>query len=285
MQSSPEPGRRSSVAIGFPKRTLISLALMAGLSAVATGQGRGGAATPPRSPKEASPVDLTGYWAAAITEDWRFRMVTPPKGDYASVPLNADGTKAADAWDPAKDIAAGEQCRAFGAAGIMRLPVRLHITWQDDSTLKVDIDNGNQVRLFHFRELVPQALPGWQGMSLASWETVQQGQGLAPAAGGRGNAVVVPTALSGSLKVVTTKMKAGYLRRNGVPYSANAVLTEFFDRTSEPNGDSWLILTSIVDDPAYLNLPFMLTTHFKREPDGSKFRPRPCEVTPPVAGG
>jgi len=282
------------VAIEIPKRTLIALALMTGLSVVAAGQGlqglqglqgRGGAATPPRSPKEASPVDLTGYWAAAITEDWRFRMVSPPRGDYASVPLNADGTKAADAWDQAKDIAAGEQCRAFGAAGIMRLPVRLHITWQDDSTLKVDIDNGNQVRLFHFRELVPQALPGWQGMSLASWETVQQGQGLAPAAGGRGNAVVVPTALSGSLKVVTTKMKAGYLRRNGVPYSANAVLTEFFDRTSEPNGDSWLILTSIVDDPAYLNLPFMLTTHFKREPDGSKFRPRPCEVTPPVAGG
>ena len=141
------------MAIEFAKRTLIALALIAGVSVVAAGQGlqgRGGAAQPARSPKEASPVDLTGYWAAAITEDWRFRMVTPPKGDYASVPLNADGTKAADAWDPAKDIAAGEQCRAFGAAGIMRLPVRLHITWQDDSTLKVDIDNGNQVRLFHF---------------------------------------------------------------------------------------------------------------------------------------
>ena len=283
------------MTIGFRKRTLISLVLMAGLSVVVAGQGlqgRGGAATPPRSPKEASPVDLTGYWAAAITEDWRFRMVTPPRGDYASVPLNADGTKAADAWDPAKDIAAGEQCRAFGAAGIMRLPVRLHITWQDDSTLKVDIDNGNQVRLFHFASTSSgqapspaRDAPSWQGMSLAGWETVQQGQGLAPAAGGRGNAVVVPTALSGSLKVVTTKMKPGYLRRNGVPYSANAVLTEFFDRTSEPNGDSWLILTSIVDDPAYLNLPFMLTTHFKREPDGSKFRPRPCEVTPPVAAG
>ena len=283
------------MTIGFRKRTLISLVLMAGLSVVVAGQGlqgRGGAATPPRSPKEASPVDLTGYWAAAITEDWRFRMVTPPRGDYASVPLNADGTKAADAWDPAKDIAAGEQCRAFGAAGIMRLPVRLHITWQDDSTLKVDIDNGNQVRLFHFASTSSgqapspaRDAPSWQGMSLAGWETVQQGQGLAPAAGGRGNAVVVPTALSGSLKVVTTKMKPGYLRRNGVPYTANAVLTEFFDRTSEPNGDSWLILTSIVDDPAYLNLPFMLTTHFKREPDGSKFRPRPCEVTPPVAAG
>ena len=211
-------------------------------------------------------------------------MVTPPKGDYASVPLNADGTKAADAWDPAKDVAAGEQCRAFGAAGIMRLPVRLHITWQDDSTLKVDIDNGNQVRLFRFVPSPASGPPSWQGLSLAGWETVQQGQGLAPAAGGRGNAAVVPTALSGSLRVVTTKMKPGYLRRNGVPYSANAVLTEFFDRTSEPNGDSWLILTSIVDDPAYLNLPFMLTTHFKREPDGSKFNRRPCQVTAPVGG-
>jgi hypothetical protein len=268
------------------KRTFIALALIAGVSVVAMAQGRGGAAPPPpRAPKDASPVDLTGYWAAAITEDWRFRMVTPPKGDYASVPLNANGTKAADAWDPAKDIAGGEQCRAFGAAGVMRLPVRLHITWQDERTLKVEIDNGNQVRLFHFDKSAPAlSSPDWQGFSLADWETVQQGQGLAPAAGGRGNGAVVPTALSGSLKAVTTKMKPGYLRRNGVPYSGDAVLTEFFDRTSEPNGDSWLILTSVVDDPVYLNMPFVLTTQFKREPDGSKFSPRPCEVTPPVVG-
>ena len=79
-------------------------------------------------------------------------------------------------------------------------------------------------------------------------------------------------------------MRPGYLRRNGVPYSGNATLTEFLDRTSEPNGDSWLIVTSIVDDPQYLTMPFMLTTHFKREPDGSKFQPRPCELTPPVTG-
>lgn len=232
-----------------------------------------------------APVDLTGYWVAAITEDWRFRMVTPPKGDYASVPLNAEGTKAAGTWDPAKDVAAGEQCRAFGAAGIMRLPVRLHVTWQDAKTLKIEIDNGRQVRLFHLDKAAPSpAQPDWQGFSVAEWETVQQGQGIAPAGGGRGNAAQAGSALSGSLKVVTTKMRPGYLRRNGVPYSANAVLTEFFDRTNEPNGDSWLILTSIVDDPAYLQQPFMLTTHFKREPDGARFNPRPCEVTPPVVG-
>ena len=194
-------------------------------------------------------------------------MVTPPKGDYASVPLNADGTKAADAWDPAKDIAAGEQCRAFGAAGIMRL--RCACTSRgDDSTLKVDIDNGNQVRLFHFfgsrfrrRHRLAGRVPRRLGAGSA---------GPGPRAG-RGRTRQrgrCPHGTQRVLKVVTTRMKPGLSPPERRAYSANAVLTEFFDRTSEPNGDSWLILTSIVDDPAYLNLPFMLTTHFKREPDG-----------------
>ena len=165
----------------------------------------------------------------------------------------------------------------------MRLPVRLHITWHDDRTLKVDIDNGQQTRLFRFdRPSQPPAPRDWQGISVAQWETVQQGQAIAQSdrAGDRDGL----SQLSGSLRVQTSNMKPGYLRRNGVPYSANATLTEFFDRTAEPNGDSWLILTSIVDDPAYLTVPFMLTTHYKREADGAKFSPRPCEETPPVTG-
>lgn len=241
----------------------------------------------PQAPRAAAPVDLTGYWVSVITEDWRFRMVTPPKGDTASLPLNQAGLNAAKQWDPAKDVAAGEQCRAFGAAGIMRLPVRLHVTWQDDTTLKMDIDNGRQARLFRFdRNAKPPTEPQWQGHSVAAWETVAEGQGLAPGAAGGGNQGpgMNGAAFSGSLKVVTTHMKPGYLRRNGVPYSGNAVMTEFFDRTSEPSGDSWLIVTSIIEDSAYLNIPLMLSTHFKREPDGAKFNPRPCEVTAPVAG-
>ncbi len=83
---------------------------------------------------------------------------------------------------------------------------------------------------------------------------------------------------------MTTHMKPGYLRRNGVPYSGNAVMTEYFDRTTSPNGDTWLVLTSSLDDPQYLMMPFMLTDHFKKEPDGSKFMPRPCEATPVVDG-
>lgn len=247
---------------------------------------------PPReqaatTPRRAAPVDLTGYWVAVVTEDWRFRMVTPPKGDFASVPLNDEGQKAANAWDPAKDAAAGEQCKAFGAAGLMRLPIRLRVSWVDDTSLKLETDNGEQVRLFRFGAATGgTGPPQWQGQSGASWETVAEGQGVAPPGGGGGGrgGANQGSQLSGSLKVVTTNMRPGYLRRNGVPYSRQAVLTEFYDRTNEPSGDSWLILTSMVDDPTYLQQPFMTTTHFKREPDGSKWRPRPCEITPPVQG-
>lgn len=263
---------------------LLVFALSGGTVMAQQGQGRAGG--PPKTPRAAAPIDLTGYWVSVITEDWRFRMVTPPKGDTASLPLNQAGLKAAKEWDPAKDIAAGEPCRAFGAAGLMRLPVRLHVSWLDETTLKVDIDNGQQTRLFRFdRSSRPPAEPQWQGHSLAEWETVAQGQGLAPGFGGGNQGPPLDGALlSGALKVVTTRMKPGYLRRNGVPYSGSAVMNEFFDRTDEPNGDSWLILTSIVEDPTYLNVPLMLTTHFKREGDGAKFSPRPCEVTPPVVG-
>src|SRR6266446_4349151 len=105
-------------------------------------QGHGGPGGPPSNPKAAAPVDLTGYWVSIVTEDWRYRMVTPAKGDYPSIPLNAEGRKVADAWDPVKDEAAGAQCKSYGAGGIMRMPGRLHITWENDTTVKVEADNG-----------------------------------------------------------------------------------------------------------------------------------------------
>src|SRR3984957_13921618 len=100
---------------------------------------RGGRGGPPATPKAAAPIDLTGYWVSIVTEDWRYRMMTPAKGDFPSIPLNPEGRKAAEAWDPAKDEAAGNQCKSYGAGGIMRVPGRLHITWQDDNTLKVEM--------------------------------------------------------------------------------------------------------------------------------------------------
>jgi hypothetical protein len=224
------------------------------------------AQTPPpaQTPKAAAPVDLTGYWVSVVTEDWRYRMITPAKGDYASVPLNDAGRKAADTWDPAKDEAAGEQCRSYGAAALMRVPGRVHITWENDNTLRIDTDAGTQTRMLRFGAAQPPAgEPQLQGSSAAQWEL----------AGGRGRGAP-PT--GGSLKVLTTRLKPGYLRKNGVPYSGNTVLTEYYSRTNEPNGDSWLIVTTIVEDPQYLNQPFVTSTHFKKQADASGWNPSPC---------
>jgi hypothetical protein len=225
--------------------------------------GQAGRPRPSVTARASAPADLTGYWVALVTEDWRWRMITPAKGDYSSVPLSEEGKKAVEAWDPARDEAAGNQCKAYGAAGIMRVPGRLNITWENDETLRIDTDAGTQTRLLHFRGQPPESVePQWQGNSAAEWSIIGADFGVAP----RG----------GFLKVVTTNMRPGYLRKNGVPYSGGAVLTEYFSRLSDSNGDLYLIVTSVVNDPQYLAEPFTTSTHFKKIPDASGWRPTPC---------
>ena len=226
-----------------------------------------------RTAKQAAPVDFTGYWVSVVTEDWRWRMVTPIKGDFASIPLNAEGRKIGMAWDPAKDEAAGLACNAYGAPALMRIPGRLHITWQDDNTLKIETEAGTQTRLFHFAASAPQnAEPSLQGFSSARWDP-----GVGPGPGGLGFLGTSRIgAKSRSLEVATTNLRPGYLRKNGVPYSARTTLTEYYDRFTEPNGNDWFTITTIVTDPEYLAVPFVTTTDFRKEPDGSRWNPSPC---------
>src|SRR5437773_12483199 len=91
---------------------------------------RGARGGPPPTARASAAIDLTGYWVSVITEDWRLRMVTPRKGQYDALTLNAEGRRVGDTWDPDRDEKAGEQCKAYGAANIMRLPGRLNITWE-----------------------------------------------------------------------------------------------------------------------------------------------------------
>jgi hypothetical protein len=224
--------------------------------------GRGGG--PPAAAREAAAIDLTGYWVSVVTEDWKYRMVTPNKGVYDALTLNAEGRKIADTWDPVRDEAAGEQCRAYGAANIMRVPGRLHITWQDANTLTIETDAGTQTRLFHFGASAPPAgEPSWQGRSVAEWQ-------YAP--GARGSARL------GNLKVVTTNLKAGYVRKNGAPYSASTAVTEYYDLNTLPNGDQWMTITTSVVDPQYFSRPLITTTDFKKLPDNKGWNPTPCSA-------
>jgi hypothetical protein len=280
-------------------------ALLLGLAAAApalaqrsTVSAPGGQRTPSRSaaPADArsmAPLDFTGYWVSVVTEDWRFRMITPDKGDFPGVPLNPAGIALANRWDPAHDEAAGEQCKAYGAAALMRVPTRLHIGWVDGNTLRIDTDAGEQTRIVHFvsppggepspdwastalASRIPPTTASLQGYSVADWEGLRPRGGFITVVRGVGSAQAHEP--EGYLRVLTTHLKPGYLRKNGVPYGPQTSVEEYFDGFKEPNGDQWLIVTTIVSDPEYLTQPFVTSSQFKKERDGSRWRPAPCEA-------
>ena len=242
---------------------LIALAAVA-LPLLAQPPGRRG--VPPLNPQEAAPIDLTGYWVSIVTEDWRYRMVTPAPGDYQGVPMTPAAIKIANAWDPAKDEAAGEACKSYGAPALLRVPEHLHITWQDDQTLRMETDAGKQTRVFHFGDW--KAAAGTesertlQGDSVARWEMQRE----------------AGKPVGGSLKVSTSHLKAGYLRKNGVPYSDNAELTEYYDIVRERNGDQLMVVTIVVTDPVYLREPFIISSHFKKQPGEEGWNPSACSA-------
>jgi len=266
------------------RRTMvIAAAIAVFLLTSAASRGHGQVAQP-RAPgssaRDLAPIDLTGYWVSVVTEDWRYRMVMPAKGDYGSVPLNANGRREADKWTPDQ---AG-RCEAFGAGAVMRAPGRVHITWENDSTLRIDTEAGNQTRRLPLGQAAAApaagAAPSWQGTSVARWDgppdviDVLRTGGFDRLDSGMGAAArrMVWT----PLKVVTTNLRPGWLRANGVPYSAQAVVTEHFMRFAVPEAGEWLTVRTVIDDPTYLVQSFMTSTNFKREADGSKWNPKPC---------
>jgi hypothetical protein len=304
-------GRSVGRVLFFGPAIFVFVALAASSSIVAQ-RGGGAPAGPPRPARAIAPIDLTGTWVSVITEDWRWRMATPPKNaqgraDVASIPVSAEGRKVADSWDLAADNAAGNQCKAFGVGGIMRQPGRIRISWQDDATLKLEFDAGTQTRLLNFdRTKQPGAEKTWQGFSLADWQGPGVGRGAPPVGDTRvtGGGVLAPSVpggggqglrggppprqqaqinRGGDLKVVTTGFREGYLRKNGVPYSEQATITEYFHRLpTHPNGDNWLHVTTIVEDPRYLSQPFYTSTHFRLEPNDAGFKPTPCATPAPL---
>ena len=247
----------------------LCLALTFSASAQGRGGRGGGAAQAAPSPQAAAPIDLTGYWVSLITDNWTYRVVTPPKGDYLYLPLNAEARRVADTWDPAKDEAAGEACKGYGPVGVMRMPTRLHITWQDDKTLKIETDTGTQTRLLRFGAAeTPAGQRSWQGQSVAEWQLPGGGRGRGGQRGQPG---------TGTLKVTTTQMRPGYIHKNGVPFSENAVLTEYFNVVSD-RGLTYLADTLMLDDPRYLTQSFVRSAQFKKQADATGWEPSPCSA-------
>jgi hypothetical protein len=135
--------------------------------------------------------------------------------------------------------------------------------------MRLDTDAGTQTRLFHFGDWKAPAGPSTlQGDSVASWENARPGNGSANE----------PPQGKGSLKVTTSHLKAGYLRKNGVPYSENAALVEYWDMLKEHNGDLMLVVTTVVTDPQYLREPFIVTSHFKKQDSDAGWIPSACSA-------
>jgi len=211
--------------------------------------------------------DLTGNWTAVVTEDWRWRMLTAPKGDFASVPLNDEGKKVGNEWTEDQD----GSCKAYGVGNLMRMPTRLQISWDSPQSLKIESDWGQQTRELYFRpgDAPATAANSLQGVSIARWELP------VPVGGVQG---YQPPDTGGDLKVITDHVAPAWLRRNGAPYSGDAQITEYFQPFTDPLGRDWFDVTTEVDDPTYLIRPFVTSSDFRKEPDASKWSPHPCKT-------
>jgi len=233
------------------------------------------ATQPARSARAQAPYDLTGYWVSLVTQNWRYRMVVPMRGDYAGIPVDPRAKRFADAWHPAADIAAGKQCEAYGAPSLMQVPERLHIGWQDEQTLRVETDAGMQTRLLHFGPAPSGAAslaPSLQGYSSAHWQLFA----LTNTFGAPEPMAHAPR--YGSLVVVTDHLLPGLLRKNGVPYGADTRMTEYWQvQTLAP--DQWLMISTEVDDPEYLTDPYVYDSIFQKEADGAQWHPGACSLS------
>ena len=231
-----------------------------------------------------APIDLTGSWVSVVTEDWHIRMITPPVGNFDGLPLTERAQEVARDIDLEQIESRGQACQAYGAGRIMREPGRLRISWADGDTLRIDTDAGEQTRLLHFDNIPAPGAPSLQGLSIAQW---QYAGGFDPErallnsgqVGSRG-LIRGPSMemMGGKLYVETSNLSPGMLRKNGVPYSGEAELKEYFNTLREPDGTEWLIVTTVVRDPINLLVDYITSTNFQREVDDSKWNPTPCSL-------
>ena len=241
--------------------------------------GRAAAPASEQNARADAPWDPTGYWTSVVTADWRDRMVIPMRGDYAGIPINQAAKTFADRWNRAADEAAGKQCEAYGAGSVMINPEHLHITWQDNNTLKVETDQGMQTRVFNFDapdDKTASRPDSLQGYSRAQWHRppTSTPPPVTPDSQRRVSAPV-----GGTLGIFTDHLLPGLLRKNGVPHSAGATIREYWTHNVDPiSGITIIVITIELTDQKYLWSPYVYNAIFQSESDGSKWQPTPCSL-------
>jgi hypothetical protein len=194
-------------------------------------------------------ADLTGYWDNIIQEDHLFRTAGPPVGEYAGLPLNDAAHAVADNWNPEDGYKPENQCKMHGAAYIMRSPIRFFLSYDDDTTIsiKIELEMGRE-RKIYLDDRPAEGPPTEMGHSVGVWN-------------------------GDMLTVTTTNMTEKYIRRNGVPNSEQAVMTEHIIRH-----DDYISLISIIEDPVYLTEPLIRSVSFRKRDDEFKWVRYDCEV-------
>ena len=204
-------------------------------------------------------IDFSGEWAPRFWEDQPERVPGPELGDYLGIPISEAARLRAESWDASIQTLPEWQCRPHSADYIWRGPSNLRISKEVDPVSR-------EITAFHAEWLrsvdraiyldgrphpPADALHTWAGFSTAKWD-------------------------GDMLTVTVTHLKEGYLRRNGLPRSDKATLTEHWIR----NGDILTVMT-IVNDPVYLTEPFVRTTDYELDLR-QQVPPYPCGVVQEV---
>ena len=199
-------------------------------------------------------MDLSGAWGQRFHEDAPERGAGPEIGDYTGLPINDAARRRADAWDAAKWTMPERQCEPHPADYGPRGPASLRISSTLDPVSQ-DVVSWNVTVLWMVQQrtiwMDGRAHPSeyaqhtWQGFSTGEWE-------------------------GDMLKVTTTHLKEGWVRRNGLPRSSEATMTEYFLRH-----DDYLTLVTVVRDPVYLTEPLVRTSNWVLDP-GFQLSPFSC---------
>ena len=233
-----------------------SVHVLAALGVVLAYASVGGQAPPAPTAASSPGFDLSGYWTAAMHEDALERGAGPELGDYGGFPINEAARLFALSYDASRVTLRHHQCDGYVAPYSVR-SIGNARAWEerDPHTQRLiaihwynQTFEGHRTIWMDGRPHPPEYAPHtWQGFSTGKWD-------------------------GDMLTVTTTHLKIGWIRRNGIPRSDKAVLTEHWIR----HGDT-LTLVSIINDPAYLTEPFIRTTNWVEDPRQA-IAPYPCEA-------